>query len=81
MNRREVWIPAATLLAILLGLGFQLRGHALLGHRAWMVGLFLTGLPVVFHTLRGMMRGKFAADLVAMLAIITAALLATPCPA
>ncbi len=80
MNRREAWIPAATLLAILLGLVLQLRDHALLGHQAWMVGLYLTGLPVVFHTLRGMMRGKFAADLVAMLAIITAALLATPLP-
>jgi len=57
MNRREAWIPAATLLAILLGLVLQLRDHALLGHQAWMVGLYLTGLPVVFRTLRGMMRG------------------------
>lgn len=80
MNRREALLPAATLLAILLGLGFQLRGDAPTGHRVWMVGLFLTGLPVVFHTLRGMLRGKFAADLVAMLAIGTAALLATPLP-
>ena len=51
-----------------------------LAHRAWMAGLFLTGIPVVLHTFRGMLRGKFAADVVAMLAIITAALLATPLP-
>ena len=45
-----------------------------------MAGLLLTGLPVVFRTLRGMWRGTFAADVVAMLAIVTAALLSTPLP-
>ena len=80
MSRREAWLPGASLLAILLGLGLQLRGDNLLAHRVWMVGLVLTGLPVVIHTLRGVLRGKFAADLVAMLAILTAALLATPLP-
>jgi len=80
MIRREAWIPATALLAILLGLAFLLGGHAHVAHRAWMAGLFLTGIPVVLHTFRGMLRGKFAADVVAMLAIITAALLATPLP-
>jgi heavy metal translocating P-type ATPase len=80
MIRREAGLPAATLLVILAGLGLQFRGDALLGHRTWMVGLFLTGLPVVIRTVRGIARGKFAADVVAMLAIITAALLATPLP-
>jgi len=80
MIRREAWIPATALLAILVGLAFLLGGHAHVAHRAWMAGLFLTGIPVVLHTFRGMLRGKFAADVVAMLAIITAALLATPLP-
>jgi heavy metal translocating P-type ATPase len=80
MIRREAWIPATALLAILLGLAFLLGGHAHVAHRVWMAGLFLTGIPVVLHTFRGMLRGKFAADVVAMLAIITAALLATPLP-
>jgi cation transport ATPase len=80
MIRREAWIPATALLAILLGLAFLLGGHAHVAHRTWMAGLFLTGIPVVLHTFRGMLRGKFAADVVAMLAIITAALLATPLP-
>ena len=44
----------------------------------WAVGLAVTGLPVVWRTLRGVASGRFAADLVAMLAIVTALLLAEP---
>jgi len=80
MIRREAWVPAFTLLAILCGLGLQFRGEVVLGHRLWMASLLLTGLPVIFRTLRGMWHGTFAADVVAMLAIGTAALLSTPLP-
>jgi heavy metal translocating P-type ATPase len=38
----------------------------------------LTGLPVVIRTLRGILARRFAADLVAMLAIVTALLLQQP---
>jgi len=38
----------------------------------------LTGAPVIWQTLRGLLSGRFAADLVAMLAIITALLLDEP---
>lgn len=52
---------------------------ALLGARAiWMTGLVVTGAPVVWKTVRGMLRGEFAADVVAMLAIVTAVLLGQP---
>jgi heavy metal translocating P-type ATPase len=44
----------------------------------WAAGLAITGLPVVWHTLRGMASGRFAADLVAMLAVVTALLLGQP---
>jgi heavy metal translocating P-type ATPase len=44
----------------------------------WSIGLALTGLPVVWRTLRGVASGRFAADLVAMLAIVTALLLNQP---
>jgi heavy metal translocating P-type ATPase len=44
----------------------------------WFVGLAATGLPVVLRTIRGMFAGKFAADVVALLAIITAAVLMQP---
>jgi heavy metal translocating P-type ATPase len=40
----------------------------------WYATLIVGGAPVVYHTIRGMLRGKFAADVVAMLAIITAVL-------
>ncbi len=40
----------------------------------WYGTLIIGGAPVVYHTLQGMVRGKFAADVVAMLAIVTAVL-------
>ncbi len=40
--------------------------------------MVLTGTPVVWRTLRGMASGRFAADLVAMLAIVTSLLLREP---
>lgn len=47
-------------------------------HRVWNLGLVLTGLPVTWRTLRGMLRGEFAADVVAMLAIVGAVGLQQP---
>jgi heavy metal translocating P-type ATPase len=46
--------------------------------RVWYAGLVLTGIPVSWKTLRGMLRGEFAADVVAMLAIIGAIALQQP---
>jgi len=43
-----------------------------------LVALALLGAPVVLRTLRGMLRGEFAADVVAMLAIVTAVILQQP---
>ena len=40
----------------------------------WYGTLIVGGAPVVVKTVRGMVRGKFAADIVAMLAIVTAIL-------
>jgi len=44
----------------------------------WTIGLLVTGAPTVFRTLRNMLAGRFAADLVAALAIIGAVWLAQP---
>lgn len=44
----------------------------------WMVGLVLTGAPLVLRTLRFALRGQFATDLVAMLAIMGAVALREP---
>lgn len=49
-------------------------------HVIWLVGLILTGAPVLWQTLHGMLRGHFAADIVAALAIITSIILNEPLP-
>lgn len=49
-------------------------------HLIWLIGLVLTGAPVLWQTLRGMLHGRFAADIVAALAIITAIILNEPLP-
>ncbi|HXI21370.1 MAG TPA: HAD-IC family P-type ATPase, partial [Gemmatimonadales bacterium] len=45
-----------------------------------MTGLVLLGLPVVWRTVRGMLAGQFAADLVASLSILAAIALVQPIP-
>jgi heavy metal translocating P-type ATPase len=42
--------------------------------------LIIVGAPLVWRTVRGMLQGRFAADLVASLAIVTAILLGEPIP-
>ena len=44
----------------------------------WMVGLVVTGAPVVWRTTKGIVGGRFAADLVASLAIVAAVSLREP---
>ena len=48
------------------------------GDLGWAIGLVVTGAPVVWRTLRQLLSGHFATDLVAMLAIVTAVLLHQP---
>ena len=49
-----------------------------IGATIWMVGLVVTGAPVVWRTTKGILAGRFAADLVASLAIVAAASLREP---
>ncbi|HEX6558977.1 MAG TPA: heavy metal translocating P-type ATPase [Longimicrobiales bacterium] len=71
--------PIAAAVVILLGavLHFipQTAGYT---QAVWALGLIVVGAPVVWRTVVGMMHGKFAADVVAMLAIITAVILLQP---
>ncbi len=76
-------LPALVLVFLTVGLIFRLTAgdEALSRSRlVWMAGLVLLGAPVVWRTLTGAMRGQFAADLVASLAIIAAVLLDDPLP-
>ncbi|HEX6645527.1 MAG TPA: heavy metal translocating P-type ATPase [Gemmatimonadales bacterium] len=64
-------IAAVALLA--LGLELLRRGPlAALPDHSGLVALALTGLPLVLRTAWGLLRGRFAADIVASLAIVTA---------
>src|SRR5512135_155469 len=65
-------LPIAAFLFILTGFGWRLGGNPEVAHAIWTVGLYATGLPLVFKTVRGMLRGHFASDLVATLAIVAA---------
>jgi heavy metal translocating P-type ATPase len=79
MNLRGAGLlPGAAFCFVLTGLIFALSREAEQAQFIWSVGLALTGLPVVARTLRGILARRFAADLVAMLAIITALLLQQP---
>ncbi len=49
-----------------------------LRHQIWMVGLVGLGAPIVLATLRGAFQGRFAADLVASLALVAAVILGEP---
>ncbi|HSA55633.1 MAG TPA: heavy metal translocating P-type ATPase [Gemmatimonadaceae bacterium] len=76
---RSAAIPAAAI-------AFALAGAALAaaaprrpwGEITWLIGLVATGVPVLWRTLRSMMRGHFATDIVAMLAIVAAIALREP---
>lgn len=71
--------PAGALAAIVLGALLHLDpAWRELGREVWLAGLVITGAPVVWRTIRGLVARRFAADLVAMLAIITAVALAQP---
>lgn len=72
--------PAAVVTFLAAGLIVRAIAGPEAGGRVMLLGLVLTGAPVVWRTLRGMLHGRFAADLVATLAIVTAALLAMPLP-
>lgn len=76
---RAALTPGLTLAALAVGGLLQLSAAS----RAWthpflLVTLIVLGAPVVLRTVRGLLRGQFAADVVAMLAIVTAIVLREP---
>lgn len=70
--------PAALAFLLVGGALWLLDRRGPWSHHVWLAGLVLTGAPVAWRTLRGMLRGEFAADVVAMLAIVGAVLLDQP---
>ncbi len=75
------WLaPLAAVAVIACGLALSAGPLGVWADRVWLVGLALLGAPVVWRTLRGALRGRFAADLVASLAILAALALQDPLP-
>ncbi len=72
-------VPTGAVLFILAGAAASfLPSGSVWRPRIWMAGLVITAAPMLWGTLRGMVHGKFAADVVAALAVITAVLLRQP---
>jgi len=82
LSFRGTRIPLIPLLAAAALLGGavvgQITADPALRKDVWLVALLLTGAPVVWGTMRGMLRGQFAADIVASMAIVGAVLLQEP---
>jgi heavy metal translocating P-type ATPase len=73
---RHYPIPIFALAGLLTGAILQFGfTDPVTASRVWLGTLVLGGAPIVLKTLRGMLRGQFAADVVAMLAIIAAVLM------
>ena len=72
-------LPGATVVLLAAGaLAALAPGGTQLRHTIWFVGLLLCGAPVVVRTTLGLLKGKFAADVVAALAVVAAFLLDQP---
>ena len=66
-------IPIVAILGLLFGtlINYSLNSPST-GYLTWFIILITCGAPIIFHTLKDMIHGHFASDVVAMLAIITA---------
>jgi heavy metal translocating P-type ATPase len=81
--RRVVWVivkksplPVFAVFGILLGTLFRFGFNRIdWSEWAWFATLVIGGAPIIYKTLVGIFQGRFASDIVAMLAIFTAILL------
>lgn len=77
---RRIWqfihenpLPILALVGLISGLVSQFgSGRADIATNIWLVTLTIGGIPIIITTLKGILHGRLAADVVAMLAIITA---------
>ena len=72
---RENPIPFIALIGLAIGALLRFgAGRSDISDLIWLTTLVIGGAPVVYKTIKGMLKGNFASDVVAMLAIITAVL-------
>ncbi len=70
------WLPIFAFTGLVLGVIARFIFHQpAAGEMIWFATLLIGGAPIVLQTIRGMLKGVFASDIVALLAIVTAALL------
>ncbi|MDX1372899.1 MAG: hypothetical protein R3321_10535, partial [Nitrososphaeraceae archaeon] len=67
-------IPIFAILGLISGSIFHLFYNENIGHWIWIGTLIIGGIPIIFGTIRDIMHRRFATDIIAMLAIITAIL-------
>jgi heavy metal translocating P-type ATPase len=76
---RAAAIPVAAVAFIVAGAALRLwLASPKWGDKVWLAGLVLGGTPLVVRTLRSVVRGHFATDVVAMLAVVAAVILREP---
>ena len=71
-------LPQLALVFLAAGAFMRVTTSARFATTVWMIGLVATGAPVVWRTVRVALAKRFATDLVATLAIITAVVLVQP---
>jgi len=76
--RMRVFSLLATIAFMLAAAIVRVLGDAHAAQIVLRVGVVCTGFPIVWRTTKGMLRGKFASDVVAMLSIVGAVLLDQP---
>ena len=75
---RPLALPAAAVAVVLAGAALHMTAGAAWSNVAWSIGLVVTGSPILWRTLRRIVGGHLATDVVAMLAIIGAVALGQP---
>ncbi|MDB4899412.1 MAG: hypothetical protein JWN53_1220 [Gemmatimonadetes bacterium] len=73
--RRQLVVPSTVGVVLLVGGVLRVLGSTDRAATVWMVGLAVTGLPLVWRTVAQLASGRFATDVVAMLAVVVAVLL------
>ena len=78
-NQGHLSVPIFAIAMIVIGAFEQyIIGQPYYAKVLWEIGLIGAGFPVVWRTAQGALHGKFAADVVASLSIITAAIIGQP---
>jgi len=78
---RRYPIPVFSICGLIVGSVFHwIINNQDFGHFIWFVVLVIGGIPIVWDTIKGMLHRKFAADIIAMLAILVSIITNDPFP-